>query len=143
MKRRFCANDVWETLLRLLAQLPLVVAARFRSAHGLSPVEYREDLSYTGNLLWSLTDREQTPLAERALDAFLILSAEHELAPSTFVARITASTRSDFLSAVIAGISVIKGIWARRTRAAGHRDSRSRRTTGRCSTDCPGGMEAV
>jgi len=105
------ANDVWETLQRLLAQLPLMIASRYRTAHGLNAVEFREDLSYAGNLLWSLTDREPTPLAERALDAFLILSAEHELTPSTFVARIAASTRSDFLSATIAGISVIKGIW--------------------------------
>lgn len=72
---------------------------------------FREDLSYAGNLLWSLTDREPTALAERAFDAFLILSAEHELTPSTYAARIVGSTRSDFLSAVIAGICTIKGIW--------------------------------
>ncbi len=105
------ANDVWETLQRLLAQLPLMIAARHRMARGLDPVEFRSDLSYSGNLLWSLTNREPTSLAERALDAFLILGAEHELAPSTYVARIVASTRSDFLSAVIAGICTIKGIW--------------------------------
>jgi citrate synthase len=105
------ANDVWETLQRLLAQLPLMISARHRIARGLSSVEFRDDLSYTGNLLWGLTDREPSPLAERALEAFLILSAEHELTPSTYVARIVASTRSDFLSAVIAGICAIKGIW--------------------------------
>lgn len=103
--------DVWETLQRLLAQLPLMIATRQRVLHGLEPVEFREDLSYAGNLLWSLTDREPTPLAEQALDTFLILSAEHELTPSTYAARIVASTRSDFLSAVIAGICAAKGIW--------------------------------
>ena len=105
------SNDVWETLQRLLAQVPLMIAARHRIARGLEPAVFREDLSYAGNLLWGLTDREPTPLAERALDAFLVLSAEHELTPSTYAARIVASTRSDFLSATIAGICAIKGIW--------------------------------
>ena len=105
------ANDVWETLQRLLAQLPLMIAARHRMARSLEPIEFRDDLSYAGNLLWGLTNREPTPLMERALDAFLVLSAEHELTPSTYVARVVASTRSDFLSAVIAGICTIKGVW--------------------------------
>jgi citrate synthase len=104
-------NDVWETLLRLLAQFPLLIAARHRIMRGLELVDVREDLSYSGNLLWSLTNREPTALAERAFDAFLILSAEHELTPSTYVARVVASTRSDYLSAVIAGICAIKGMW--------------------------------
>ena len=105
------AQDVWDTLQRLLAQMPLMVAARHRISQGFEPTEYRDDLSYAGNLLWSLTNREPTALAERALDAFLVLSAEHEWAPSTYVARIVGSTRSDFLSAVIAGICTIKGVW--------------------------------
>jgi citrate synthase len=104
-------NDVWETLQRLLAQLPLMLAARHRISQGLEPTRHRDDLSYAGNLLWYLTDREPTAFAERAMDAFLVLSAEHELTPSTYVARVVASTRSDFLSAVIAGICTIKGVW--------------------------------
>ena len=104
-------NDVWETLQRLLAQFPLMVTARHRIAHGMPPTEFRTDLSYAGNLLWGFTDREPTALAERALEVFLVLSAEHELTPSTYVARIVASTRSDYLSAVIAGICAIKGVW--------------------------------
>lgn len=104
-------HDVWDTLLRLLALVPVVIAARHRMIRGLEPSEFREDLSYAGNLLFSLTNREPSSLEERAFDAFLILSCEHELNPSTCVARFVASTRSDYLSAVIAGISTIKGMW--------------------------------
>ena len=110
-EEELCSNEVWDTFQRLLAQMPLMIAARHRISRGLELTEYREDLSYAGNLLWGLTDREPTPLAERALDAFLILSAEHELTPSTFTARVVASTRSDYLSAAIAGICAIKGVW--------------------------------
>jgi citrate synthase len=105
------ATDVWDTLQRLLAQLPLMVSARHRISRGLESIAHRDDLSYAGNLLWYLTNQEPSPLAERAMDAFLVLSAEHELTPSTYVARIVSSTRSDFLSAVIAGICTIKGVW--------------------------------
>ncbi len=101
----------WDALQRLLAQLPLVISARSRLSRGQSLLESRDDLSYAGNLLWLLTGREPTPVAERACNAFLILSAEHEFAPSTFVARIVASTRSDFHSAIIAALCAIKGVW--------------------------------
>jgi 2-methylcitrate synthase len=102
---------VWDSLQRLLAQLPLVIAARNRLSHGLELLEARDDLSYAGNLLWLLNGREPSPTAERACNAFLILSAEHEFSPSTYVARIVASTRSDFHSAIIAGLCAIKGVW--------------------------------
>ncbi len=44
-----------------------------------------------------------------ALDAALILYAEHEFNASTFAARIVASTRSDFHSAMTAGIGALRG----------------------------------
>jgi citrate synthase len=101
----------WDAVQRLLAQLPVLVAARYRLARGQSRIESRDDLTYAGNLLWLLTGSEPSAVAERAVDALLILTAEHEFAPSTCVARVVASTRADFYSAVIAGMSAIKGAW--------------------------------
>ena len=51
-------SDVWDTLQRLMAQLPLIIAARHRNSRRLAPVQYRDDLSYAGNLIWYLTDSE-------------------------------------------------------------------------------------
>jgi citrate synthase len=102
---------VWNSLLRLLAQLPLVIAARSRLSHGLELLEPLDSLTYSGNVLWLLTGREPTIVAERACNAFLTLCAEHEFAPSTYVTRIVASTRADFHSAIIAGLCAIKGVW--------------------------------
>ena len=101
----------WDTVQRLLAQLPVLVAARHRMARGQNVLETRDDLGYAGNLLWLLTGHEPTRTAERACDALLILTAEHEFAPSTCAVRVVASTRADFHSAVIAGMSAIKGAW--------------------------------
>ena len=44
-----------------------------------------------------------------ALDAALILYAEHEFNASTFAARVVASTLSDFHSAIVAGIAALRG----------------------------------
>jgi citrate synthase len=101
----------WDVVQRLLAQLPILVATRYRLSRGMDVVESRDDLGFAGNLLWLLTHQEPDPMAERSLDALLILSAEHEFAPSTCAARIVASTRADFYSAVIAGICAVKGAW--------------------------------
>ncbi len=101
----------WDTVQRLLAQLPVLVAARYRLVRGKKLVQPRDDLSFAANLLWLLTGREPSASAERACDALLILTAEHEFAPSTYAARVAASTRADFHSAVIAGLCAIKGIW--------------------------------
>jgi 2-methylcitrate synthase len=49
------------------------------------------------------------PDVVRAFDVSLILYAEHEFAASTFAARTAASTRADFYSAIVTGISTLKG----------------------------------
>ncbi|HMP74376.1 MAG TPA: 2-methylcitrate synthase [Kiritimatiellia bacterium] len=48
-------------------------------------------------------------LHRRALDASLILYAEHEFNASTFTARTIASTRSDFYSAITGAIGALRG----------------------------------
>ena len=45
----------------------------------------------------------------RAVDVSLILYAEHEFNASTFAARVTTSTESDFYSAIVSGIGTLRG----------------------------------
>jgi 2-methylcitrate synthase len=45
----------------------------------------------------------------RAMDVSLILYAEHEFNASTFAARVTTSTESDFYSAIVSGIGTLRG----------------------------------
>ena len=61
------------------------------------------------HLLHLLTGQAPGELHERALDASLILYAEHEFNASTFAARIAASTLSDFYSAITSGIGTLRG----------------------------------
>lgn len=52
---------------------------------------------------------EPNPLHVKVLDTSLVLYAEHDLAASSFAARVTASTLSDFYSAIITGIATLRG----------------------------------
>ncbi|WP_028610802.1 bifunctional 2-methylcitrate synthase/citrate synthase [Paenibacillus harenae] len=65
--------------------------------------------SVAGHFLQLLHGHKPSELQERALDASLILYAEHEYNASTFASRVTASTLSDFYSAVVTGIGTLRG----------------------------------
>jgi citrate synthase len=94
---------------RLLAQIPLLIAARHRIQAGLPIVEPNPELTFAGNLLYLITGEVPTAEQERAMDVSLILYAEHEFNASTFTARVVTSTMSDLHSAVTAAIGALKG----------------------------------
>jgi len=93
----------------LLAQLPIVMAARYRLAKGQKPVAYDPRLSLAGNILWMLFEKPPTERLTKAMDVSLILYAEHEYNASTFAARVVVSTLSDMHSAITAAIGALKG----------------------------------
>jgi 2-methylcitrate synthase/citrate synthase II len=95
--------------VRLLAQIPLLIAARHRLRKGLPLLAPDPELSFAGNLLHLITGVNPSPLQERAMDVSLILYAEHEFNASTFTARVVTSTQSDLYSAVVAAIGALKG----------------------------------
>ena len=94
---------------RLLGQIPILIAARYRQRMGLRVLTPQPDLSVAGNLLYLITGDEPSPTQERAMDVSLILYAEHEFNASTFTARVVTSTLSDLHSAVVAAIGALKG----------------------------------
>jgi citrate synthase len=72
--------------------------------------------------LWTRVARvAPNPGRIRALDAALILLADHELASSTLAARIAASTRSDPYDVVLAGLGAVSGPLHGGAGAAAHR----------------------
>ena len=95
--------------VRIQAQVPTLVAAWNRIRKGKAPVAPNARLSLGGNLLYMLTGRKPSALAEKAMDTALILHADHELNASTFAARVTVATLSDMYSGVVSGIGALKG----------------------------------
>jgi 2-methylcitrate synthase/citrate synthase II len=94
---------------RLLAQLPVAMAARHRLLAGQQPIVPDPGRSLAGNVLWMLTGQPPRESFERVMDDSLIMYAEHEFNASTFTARVTCSTLSDLHSAITAAIGALKG----------------------------------
>ena len=98
--------------IRLLAQIPMVIATSYRLVTGKPRRRPQDDLTFAENLLYLLTDRREDDQAKamaHVLDVSLTLYAEHEFNASTFAARVTASTMTDLYSAVTSAIGALKG----------------------------------
>jgi citrate synthase len=95
--------------IRLLAQVPVLIAARHRLRLGKSLPVADPSLGFAANLLFLITGKVPTPIQERAMDVSLILYAEHEFNASTFTARVVTSTQADLHSAITAAVGALKG----------------------------------
>ncbi|MDR3603669.1 MAG: citrate/2-methylcitrate synthase [Syntrophaceae bacterium] len=95
--------------MRLIARLPVVVAAWRRISHGQDPLPYDKSLSHAGNFLWRLTGVKPDPHMARDLDCCLILHADHTFNASTFACREVCSTKAHMYAAVTAGVGALSG----------------------------------
>ncbi len=95
--------------IQLIAKTPTIVAAWDRIRRGLRPIEPLPDLSSAANFLYMRTGERPIPEAERALDTYLVLLADHSYNASTFAARVTASTRADIFAGATSAIATLQG----------------------------------
>ncbi len=95
--------------LRLTAVFPTIIAAFYRMRDGKTPIGPDAKLSHAANFLTMMHGKAPEKEMERALDAYLILLADHGLNASTFAARVTTSTQSDIYSAVTSAVGTLKG----------------------------------
>ncbi len=68
-----------------------------------------EEQTVAGYFLQLLHGKKPDEEMRRCVDVSLILYAEHEFNASTFAARVTASTESDFYSAIVSAIGTLRG----------------------------------
>lgn len=95
---------------RLLAAFPSMLIYWYQFAKNDERIETRTtDATMAGQFLHLLHGKPSDDTHIRALDASLILYAEHEFNASTFTARTTASTLADFYSAITSGIGALRG----------------------------------
>ena len=100
---------IYDAVIRLIAKIPTMVAAFQLIRKGQDPIQPRDDLAYSSNFLYMLTEREPDPLAARVFDRCLILHAEHSLNASTFSARVTASTLTDPYAVIASAVGTLAG----------------------------------
>ncbi len=100
---------IYDAVVRLIAKIPTMVAAFEQIRKGDDPIQPQDDLPYSSNFLYMLTEREPNPIAARVFDRCLILHAEHSLNASTFSARVTASTLTDPYAVVASAVGTLAG----------------------------------
>jgi citrate synthase len=98
-----------EQTIALTARFPLFLAAFQRLRQGQEILESRPELGHAANYLYLLTGKQPEEQHVKALDAYLVLLADHGMNASTFTARVVASTESDIVSATVAAIGALKG----------------------------------
>jgi citrate synthase len=95
--------------IRLIARLPVVVAAWHRIRNGLQPLPPDAELSHAGNFLWQMSGVKPDSEMARDLDVCLVLHADHTFNASTFACREVVSTRAHMYAGVTAGIGALAG----------------------------------
>jgi citrate synthase len=99
----------WDSVVRLIAKMPTVVAAFHRLRHGDEAIDPRDDLDHAANFYYMLFEREPSPAIRKVIDACLILHAEHTMNASTFSGRVTGSTLANPYTVVSAAIGTLTG----------------------------------
>ena len=106
---RLADGDDLSVALRLTAAPAVFTAAMVRAQAGEAPVKPDLALSHAADTLRMLRGKPATAAEAAALDTYLVTVSDHGLNASTFAARVIASTRAGLASAVLGGISALKG----------------------------------
>ena len=106
---RLADGDDLATALRLAAAPAVFTAAAIRAQAGEAPVQPDPALGHAADILRMRRGAQASAAEAAALDSYLVTIADHGFNASTFAARVVASTRAGLTSAVLAGISALKG----------------------------------
>jgi 2-methylcitrate synthase len=102
-------EDNYKKFIRIFAKTPTAVAANFRTRKGLDIIDPKKDLSFSENFFHMCFGKVPSKDVVKAFDVSLILYAEHSFNASTFASRVITSTLADIHSAIVGGISALKG----------------------------------
>ena len=102
-------DDFLENGIKLISQIPIVIAAHQRIRNNLSPIKPNISLSHSANWLYMLGGKLPTKENEKLTDLDLILHAEHGSNASSFAASVTIGTKADIYDAFVTAISTLSG----------------------------------
>lgn len=103
------AESARQRAVRLISQVPILIAAHHAIRCGKQPVQPSLTLSHAANFLYMLLGEVPTEQSARIIDRILILHADHGSNASAFTARVVAGTRSDMYATMTAAISAFAG----------------------------------
>jgi len=94
---------------RILAKVGVLVPSIDYILSGEKPVEPNPELGHAENILYMIKGEKPEEWEAKAFETSFILYVEHELAASTFTARVISSTLADMYGAVTGAIAALKG----------------------------------
>ncbi len=95
--------------IRIIAQVPTIVAYTHRISEGLEIIPPSKKFSHAKNFLYMVSGEEPNERDAKIFDIALILHADHGLNASTFSSLVTISTLSDIYSAITSAVGTLKG----------------------------------
>ena len=98
-----------ENGIRLISQVPMIIAAHHNIRNGLEPVAADRNLSHAANWLWMLKGEKPSEDTARLADIDFILHAEHGSNASSFAARVTVGTEANLHGAIVTALSTLAG----------------------------------
>ena len=102
-------NDDINTCIKIIAQMPLLVAMSQRHSLGLKPIKSPAQANYVEHFLHCLHDKPSDTLACEVFDKILTLHAEHEQNASTCTLRVSGSTGNNPYASLAAAITALWG----------------------------------
>lgn len=93
----------------ITAKIGVIAAYFHRARQGKSLPPVREDLGEAAHFLYLMNGEPPQQEAADTLDVAFVLHADHGTNASTFSARVTISTLTDFYSAITSAIGTLKG----------------------------------
>ena len=93
----------------ITAKIGVIAAYFHRARNAKPPPPVRDDLTEAEHFLYLICGEPQAKEASDALDTAFVLHADHGMNASTFSARVTISTLTDFYSAITSAIGTLKG----------------------------------
>ncbi len=106
---RLADGDDLATALRLIAAPAVFTAAVVRRQAGAEALAPDPALSHAADILRMLRGKPAPEAEVKALETYLVTVIDHGLNASAFTARVIASTHAGLASAVLGGISALKG----------------------------------
>lgn len=103
------SEDPWEQSLTLVAATAVATAIWMRRQRHLKPIDPDPSATQGEDMLRMIFDAKPDAARIRALESYFVTVMDHGMNASTFTARVVASTGSDLVSAIVAGIGALKG----------------------------------
>lgn len=95
--------------IRLISQVPMIIAAHDAIRSGRAPVAADTDLSHAANWLWMLKGEKPSKAAAQLADVDFILHAEHGANASSFAARVTIGTEANLHGGIVTALATLAG----------------------------------